>query len=140
MPPDPLEISEGPVLIYDGNCGFCRIWMEDWKAITGKRITYAALQKVGMRYPEIQPHNFRESVHLVLPSGEVLSGARAVFVTLTYAPGMAWLLWIYHHVPGFAPATEAAYRLIAGHRTVFYHLTRLTFGKRVLPLKFAKVE
>ena len=37
-------------------------------------------------------------------------------------------------------ATEAAYRLIAGHRTFFYHLTRLTFGKRILPLKFAQVE
>ena len=58
---------------------------------------------------------------------------------MNYA-GRAWLLWAYNHVPGVAPATEAAYRLIAGHRTFFYHLTRLTFGKRVLPLKFAQVE
>jgi predicted DCC family thiol-disulfide oxidoreductase YuxK len=140
MLPDPLKSSEVPVVIYDGNCGFCRIWIEYWKAITGKRITYAASQEVGSRYPEIQGQNFRESVQLVLPGGEVLSGARAVFVTLTFAPGMAWLLWAYNHVPGFAPATESAYRLIAAHRTFFYHLTRLIFGKRVLPLKFAKVE
>jgi predicted DCC family thiol-disulfide oxidoreductase YuxK len=140
MPQDPLEIPEGPVVIFDGNCGFCRIWIEYWKAITGKRITYAASQEVGSRYPQIQAQNFRESVQLVLPGGEVLSGARAVFVTLTFAPGMAWLLWVYNHVPGFAPATESAYRLIAAHRTFFYHLTRLTFGKRILPLKFAQVE
>ena len=140
MPQDPLVIPEGPVLIFDGNCGFCRIWIEYWKAITGKGITYAASQDVGSRYPQIPQQNFRESVQLVLPGGEVLSGARAVFATLTYAPGMAWPLWTYNHVPGFAPATESAYRLIAAHRTFFYHLTRLTFGKRILPLKFAQVE
>jgi predicted DCC family thiol-disulfide oxidoreductase YuxK len=140
MLPDPLKSSEVPVVIYDGNCGFCRIWIEYWKAITGKRITYAASQDVGSRYPQIQAQNFRESVQLVFPGGEVLHGARAVFVTLTYTPGMAWLLWAYNRVPGFAPATESAYRLIAAHRTFFYHLTRLTFGKRILPLKFAQVE
>jgi len=140
MPQDPLESAEGPVVIYDGNCGFCRIWIEYWKAITGKRITYAASQDSGSRYPQIQAQNFRESVQLVLPGGEVLSGAKAVFVTLTFAPGMAWLLWTYNRVPGFAPATESAYRLIAAHRTFFYHLTRLTFGKRILPLRFAQVE
>jgi predicted DCC family thiol-disulfide oxidoreductase YuxK len=130
--------------MFDGKCGFCRIWIEYWKAITGGRVAYAASQEVGSLYPQIPAKNFSESVQLVTQGGEVLSGARAVFVTLTYAPGMAWLvrrlLWLYDHFPGFAPFTEASYRLIATHRTFFYHLTRLTFGKRILPLKFAKVE
>ena len=133
-------MPEEPLVIFDGHCGFCRIWIEYWKAITGGRVEFAASQDVANRYPQVPAQNFRESVQLVLPGGEALSGAQAVFTTLTYAPGMAWLLWIYNRVPGFAPATEAAYRLIAGHRTFFYHLTRLTFGKRVEPLKFAKVE
>ncbi len=137
---------QDPLLIYDGRCGFCRIWIDYWKAITGERVGYAASQDVGSLYPQIPSRNFSESVQLVMPDteatpdGEVFSGARAVFMTLTYAPGLAWLFWIYKNVPGFAPATEAAYRLIAAHRTFFYHLTRLTFGKRVLPWKFAKTE
>jgi len=140
MTEDPRAISQYPLVIFDGHCGFCRIWIEYWKAITGGRIAYAASQEVGNLYPQIPAKNFSESVQLVLPGGEALSGARAVFMTLTYAPGMAWLLKAYDRVPGVAPATEAAYRLIARHRTFFYHLTRLTFGKRVLPLKSAKVE
>jgi len=131
---------DDPLLIFDGRCGFCRIWIEYWKVITGARVGYAASQEVGSHFPQIPAKNFSESVQLVMPGGEVVSGARAVFVTLTYAPGMAWLLWMYHRVPGFAPATEALYRLIARHRTFFYHLSRLTFGKRVLPWKFAQVE
>ncbi len=43
-------------------------------------------------------------------------------------------------MPGVGPLSEAVYRLIASHRTFFYHLTRLTFGQRVLPLQFAKIE
>jgi lipase maturation factor 1 len=129
-----------PLVVYDGRCGFCRIWIEYWKAITGGRVAYAASQQVGALYPQIPVKNFSESVQLVLPGGEVFSGARAVFVTLSYAPGMKWPSWAYHHVPGVGPASEAAYRLIASHRTFFYHVTRLTFGQRVLPLQFAKVE
>jgi predicted DCC family thiol-disulfide oxidoreductase YuxK len=144
MPGDPLGIPPDPLIIFDGHCGFCRIWIEYWKAITGARVAYAASQEVGGLYPQIPAQNFGESVQFVLPGGEAFSGARAVFMTLTYATGMAWLfkalLKAYDRVPGVAPATEAAYRLIAGHRTFFYHLTQLTFGKRVSPLKTAKVE
>jgi predicted DCC family thiol-disulfide oxidoreductase YuxK len=133
-------MPDEPLLIFDGHCGFCRIWIEYWKVITRGRVAYAPSQEVGGRYPQIRPDEFGESVQLVMPAGEVVRGARAVFVTLTYAPGMAWLLWTYQHVPGFAAVTEGAYRWIAAHRTFFYHLTRLTFGRRIRPLKTAKVE
>jgi len=132
-------MPEEPLVIFDGHCGFCRIWIQYWQAITAGRVAYAASQDVGHLYPQIPPKNFSESVQLVLPGGTVISGARAVFVTLTYARFKA-LLWLYDHVPGFAPAAEAAYRLIASHRSFFFQLTRLTFGKRILPWKFARVE
>jgi hypothetical protein len=43
-------------------------------------------------------------------------------------------------VPGVAAASQTAYRLFASHRTFFYYLQRLTFGKRILPGRFAKTE
>lgn len=126
--------------MFDGRCGFCRIWIEYCKRLTGERISYAPSQEVGGDFPEIPPEKFQQSVQLVLPDGEVFSGAHAAFQTLAYNPSAAWLLWAYDHVPGFAPVSEAAYRLIARHRSFFYWLTRLTFGTRVLPLRFAKTE
>ena len=133
-------MPEDPLLIFDGRCGFCKIWIEYWKVITRGRLAYAPSQEVGDNYPQIPKEEFGKSVQLVMPSGEVVQGARAVFTTLTYAPGMAWLLWAYEHVPGFAPLTEAAYRWIAAHRNVAYQLTRFTFGLRIRPLETAKVE
>ncbi|HEX5230566.1 MAG TPA: DCC1-like thiol-disulfide oxidoreductase family protein, partial [Bryobacteraceae bacterium] len=111
MGPDPLAT---PLVIFDGRCGFCRIWIEYWKVLTADRVAYAPSQEVGRLYPQIPEENFRESVQLVMPPGDFLSGARAVFTTLTYAPGLAWTLWAYEHVPGVEPVTEAAYRFIAG--------------------------
>src|SRR3984957_15724019 len=144
MPEDSLVTAEAPLVIYDGRCGFCRIWIDYWKVLTGGRVAYAPSQEGGSLYPQIPAENFSESVQLVLPDGAGVSGARAVFTTLSYAPGAAWvartLLWTYLHIPAFALLTEAAYRLIARHRTLFCHLTRLTFGKSVLPLKFARTE
>ncbi len=42
-----------PVLIYDGHCGFCRIWLDYWRQLTGDRIEYLASQEVGDRFPQI---------------------------------------------------------------------------------------
>jgi len=49
----------------------------------------------------------------VLPTGELISGARAVFESLAVHPSCRALLNLYDHLPGFAPVTEAAYRFIA---------------------------
>src|SRR5271155_3066570 len=99
-------MSDKPLLIFDGNCGFCRIWIQYWVQLTGTRVEYAASQDVAANYPQIPADSYSQSVQLMMSSGEAMSGARAVFTTLTYAPGMKWLLWAYQHVPGFAPLAE----------------------------------
>src|ERR1700676_1919911 len=109
------SMSDNPLLVYDGNCGFCRIWIQYWPQLTGDRLDYAPSQQVSERFPLIPPASFGQSVQLVMPDGAVASGARAVFTTLTFAPGFAWLLWVYEHLPGFAVVSEVLYRLIAGH-------------------------
>jgi hypothetical protein len=69
----------------------------------------------------------------VRPDGSVTSGARAVFETLGRER-------LYEAVPGLAPATEAAYRVIARNRDVFYWITRIAFGRRIEPARFALTQ
>jgi predicted DCC family thiol-disulfide oxidoreductase YuxK len=129
-----------PRVIWDGLCGFCRIWIEYWKQLTGDRVEYATSQDAGAEYPQIPPADFGRSVQFIRPDGTVLRGARAVFELLTYAPGYTWLLRLYEIVPGFAPISEAAYRFIASHRNLFYQLTRVLFGRRIVPLSHCFTE
>lgn len=129
-----------PVLIYDGKCGFCKIWIDYWKGLTQNTIHYAASQDVASQYPQISLDEFRKSVQLVLPDGDVHNGAHAVFQTLSIAGSHRWLLWLYRNLPGFAPLTEAAYRLIAAHRDFFYFATVTLFGRKIEPLQYALTQ
>jgi len=122
-----------PLLIYDGRCSFCKIWIDYFRLRTGDRVAFAPSQDVGDQYPQIPPKAFAESVQLVRPDGTVARGARAVFEAL----GMERT---YESSRGFAILTEWAYRIIARHRGFFYHVTRLTFGTHIEPARFASTQ
>lgn len=118
-----------PLLIYDGHCGFCKIWIDYWKRQTGDRVDYAPSQEVGAQYPQIPPKAFAQSVQLVRPDGTVVSGARAVFETLGQEKS-------YERARVFAWISEAVYQFIAARRTLAYWVTRLAFGTRIEPARF----
>jgi predicted DCC family thiol-disulfide oxidoreductase YuxK len=117
-----------PILIFDGDCGFCRRWIERWRGITGDRIDYAPYQEAAANFPEISEAEFRASVQLVLPNGKSYSGAEAVFRSLWEARSHRWLLWGYRNIPGVRMLSEAAYRLVAQNRPFFSRLSRLLLG------------
>ena len=122
-----------PLLIYDGKCGFCRIWVDYWRTLTGEEVDYAPAQEVAERFPQIPREAFGQSVQLVRADGSVASGARAVFETLGREQ-------LYESSRGLAFVSEAAYRFIARRRSLFYQLTRFTFGTHIEPPRFALTQ
>src|SRR5262249_12357929 len=42
-------------------------------------------------------------------------------------------LWAYERVPGFAAVSERAYRIVAAHRPLFLALTRMLWGRHLVP-------
>ena len=127
-----------PLVIYDGDCGFCRLWIARWMQRTGDRVRYETSQAVGALYPEIPPSSFAKSVQLVLPDGRSFSGAEAVARLLAIPAESGVFLWAYRNVPGAAQIAELAYRTVAGHRSAAAAATRALWGRRVLrPTYFA---
>lgn len=116
-----------PLLIFNGDCGFCRLWVRRWKQLTGDRVDYAPSQEVGKNYPEIPASEFERSVQLVMPDGQRLSAAAAVYKTFDYA-GHHWLWRMYSNIPGVAPLMEWSYALIASHRPLAHRLTHVLWG------------
>lgn len=116
-----------PLLIYDGRCGFCKIWIDYWRTLTRDRVDYATSQDVGAHYPQIPKQEFSKAVQLVRPDGSVAGGARAVFETLGYDK-------LYR------PFMEWPYDIIASHRDLFYFLTKWTFGTDIQPPRFALTQ
>ena len=124
---------QGPLLVFDGDCGFCRTWVDYWKGLTSDRVNYVSFQEAGERFPQVSREEFASAVKLILPRGEVRSGAHAVFTALASVPDRRWMLWSYDRVPGAGPLCEAAYRTIANHRSIAYWVTRLLWGTPLRP-------
>lgn len=117
-----------PLLIFDGACSFCCAWVEYWKGLTGERVRYATFQEAGEQFPQVSRTEFASAVKLILPDGEVRSGAHAALTALASVPDKSWPLWLYERLPGGGAICEAAYGVIARHRSFAFHVTRLLWG------------
>ncbi len=117
------------VVLFDGDCGFCRLWVERWRAATGPAVAYEPYQSAAARFPQISRDECAKAVHLVEPDGRVRRGADAVFAALSRAGGLqrAWSS-LYEASPPFRRLSEAAYAFVASRRILFSRLTRLLWG------------
>src|SRR5947207_1455619 len=122
---------EKPLLIFDGDCHFCRRWIERWRELTQGAVEYAPFQEVADRFPDIPKEHFEEAVHFIDKDGSVYRGAEAVFRSLGSRAKIS--SWCYQHMPGFAPITESAYSFVARRRRLASFFTRLLWGNDVRP-------
>jgi len=132
----PLHISNPlpkPLMIWDGDCHFCRRWIERWREITRGAVDYATSQENTERFPEIPREQFERSVIYIETDGSVFSGAEAVFRSLGCRSSKRWLAWSYKHVPGFAPVSESFYKIISLNRGFASAITRFLWGNDVRP-------
>ena len=72
--------SSRPALIFDGDCSFCRLWVDFWRTLTGDRVDYRTYQEVGANYPAIPPDDFQRAVQFIAPDGHHARAAEASFL------------------------------------------------------------
>jgi predicted DCC family thiol-disulfide oxidoreductase YuxK len=125
-----------PLMIWDGECHFCKRWIERWREITAGKVDYATYQEAAARFPEIPVEQFQRAVAFIEPDGETFFAAEAVYRSLRYRSSRKWLAWSYDHVPGFAAISQTAYTFIARHRSLGSTFTRLLWGKDVRPTAY----
>src|SRR6266581_3176776 len=105
---DQLRVSNPPpkpLMIWDGECHFCRRWIERWREITAGEVEYAPYHEIAVRFPEIPREQFQHSVVYIDKIGQVF----------------------------FAAVSEFGYDIIARHRGFASAITRLLWGKDVRP-------
>lgn len=132
--------DQPPVLVYDGECGFCAYWVRYWKRLTGPNVRYEKFQEVAGDYPAVSRDEFARSIQLFERDGRRYSGAQAAFRVLDTAPQNYFWLWLYERVPGVAPAAEACYDFVARHRVAAAKVAPWLWGKERLPDEYALVS
>lgn len=126
---------EQPVLIFDGDCGFCRYWVRYWQRLTGDQVRYRPYQEVAADYPEVGLEAFSGAIKLDEPGRPMLSGAAAAFRVLALAGRpLGWRA--YRFVPGFASISGFVYASIAGHRPAAARLSRWLWGAERVPATY----
>ena len=118
-------LRERPLLIFDGDCGFCRRRVACLRRWTDGRVDFEPSQALAGEFPDIAPGVLAGSVVLVDTDGAQTRGAEAIFRVCALGGGAGRLpLALYHHLPGFAGASELGYRLVARHRVLASRLER----------------
>jgi predicted DCC family thiol-disulfide oxidoreductase YuxK len=122
-----------PLMVFDGDCRFCGLWIRRWRQLTGDAVDYLPSQdpQIAARFPEIPRELFQTAVVLIEPDGRVISGAEAVFRGLAKNPKIQWPLNLYESSPTISGITESAYKFVASHRTTFSYITRFLWGRHV---------
>jgi len=118
-------------MVFDGDCHFCRRWIERWRELTAGAVDYEPFQEIADRFPEISRADFERAVQFIETDGTIFRAAEAVFRSLGHKRSRRWTIWCYEHLSAFAGVTEAAYRFIARHRQFASFFTRLLWGEDV---------
>ncbi len=118
---------EKPLLVYDGNCSFCKYWILRLINLTQDHIAYKPYQEVTNLYPQIPEPNFTQSIYLIRTDGTYTKGAEAFFEAL-HISEKKWPLWFYRKIPGFRFLSELCYRKVAENRSFFSHVTQTLWG------------
>ncbi|HVF72454.1 MAG TPA: lipase maturation factor family protein [Chthoniobacterales bacterium] len=122
-----------PLVLFDGDCRFCRRWIERWRLRTGDSVEYVPFQEVAERFPEIAREDLKRALHFIERDGTVYRGAEAVFRSRASSGQGTWALQAYERIPGAAPVAEGAYQLIARNRMLASVGTKWFWGHDVRP-------
>jgi predicted DCC family thiol-disulfide oxidoreductase YuxK len=128
------------ILVYDGDCGICRYWVDYWQGLTGDRVIYRPYQEAAVDFPAIPLEAFRHAIQLIEPDGKVYSGAAATYRVLRHVPGRGAWWWLYANVPGFAQASERSYAFIARRRGLLNRVSKLLWGPALEPERYELVS
>lgn len=121
--------TKKPILVWDGECGFCKYWVLRWESLTQNKIDYKTYQEVASQFQDIPVKEFKKASRLIETDGRVFSGPDSAYRSYTYShKSFPWHRW-YHNYSWFTKLSDHGYNFIAKHRPFFFKLTTLFFGK-----------
>lgn len=117
-----------PLLVYDGECRFCRRWVARLRRWAGQEIPSIASQDLEPGAHGISCSDAERALQYMDATGVRHSAAAAVVECLAAHGAIHWPRWIYHHVPGAAVLLEWGYAQVARRRQALSRLESILAG------------
>ena len=126
--PDPDALTSSDVVIFDGECNFCRsqVGLLHRLDLGGRRLSFLSLHddRVAERYPDLSHDDLMQQMYIVDTQERRHGGSDAVKYLSRRLP-ILWLAAPVLHLPGTAGLWRWAYKQVAKRR---YQLAGKTTG------------
>ncbi|QDV65595.1 thiol-disulfide oxidoreductase DCC family protein [Crateriforma conspicua] len=116
--PDPDSMESSDVVIYDGQCNFCRAQVQRLHRLDlSGRLTFLSLHddRVNDRYPDLQYEDLMQQMYVVDQNGDAHGGSEAVRYLSRRLP-LLWPAVPILHLPGTASLWRWLYQQVAKRR------------------------
>lgn len=117
------------MMVWDGDCGFCKYWIIRWQKVTGTRIEYVPYQQVHELFKDIDVKHFKLAVRLIEPNGKIYNGPEAAYRAYQYGEEKEYLLLMYRKFDWFRDLSDRGYDWIAHNRSLMMKITHKALGK-----------
>lgn len=117
------------LLIWDGECGFCKYWKIYLEQYSDDRLSFEPFQEAHKKFPDIEKSRFEKAVFLIDKKGRVYSGANAMFRAFYLIKKMEFFHRWYNAYPFFRKFSEKFYAWVSDHRPFMYKVTTALLGK-----------
>ena len=114
----PQDFPDADVVIYDGDCVFCRGQVRNLKRFDGKnRLAYLSLHdpQVSELCPNLTHEDLMKQMYVVSPDKKIFGGAAALRYLSRRLPKL-WLAAPFLHIPFSLPLWQWTYDQIAKRR------------------------
>ena len=115
-PPSCPELHGRDLLLFDGECRFCRAQSDRLLRWAGPQLTSRPLQQDGLLAElEIPFDEAMAAMQLITDRGSRHEGLDAVVVALRHRSVIGWLCKLYY-LPGLRQLADLGYRIVARYR------------------------
>lgn len=115
-------------LIWDGDCGFCKYWKTRWLFQGANTVDFVPYQKIANKFKDIPIKEFKKASRLIEPNGKVYNGPDSAYRTISHNGNTYWHN-LYHSNRLFGGLSDHAYDHIAKHRSFYFTLSKILWGK-----------
>ncbi len=112
------EADRRPVVVYDGECPFCRRQIARIRKYDRHgRFECVPRQTPGLtdRFPALGVGGFDTGMRLIVPDGQIYVGADSVYQISRQLAVFRWFAWLYR-VPGVQRLARGVYFWVAARR------------------------
>ncbi|SDR69127.1 DCC1-like thiol-disulfide oxidoreductase family protein [Gramella sp. MAR_2010_147] len=121
------------ILIWDGDCGFCKFWKTRWEIKTKGKVDFKTFQEEAVKFPDIPVKEFKKASRLIETDGQLYSGPDSAYRSMWHSGNRKWHE-LYSSNTIFRSLSDHSYNHIAKNRALYFKLTKILVGDN--PLKF----